>query len=736
MIGVRAGAFLAALALAGVLVLARAARAQDAELRDGEVATDSASVWPGAEPEGWEDGWWVRLVDALDGEPMSGARVSVPWHPTGAVLPETRYSMFATHAGPWAWLPSAVCAGWRDYIIGDAPGYAPTEHCISGRVELIRGTDVPVVVLDQLGRTVPGARVVLNLGCGHIPDQRTAQADPSGRAVLRAILPERREEDVWVDAPGVDTAYVRLADTWRPGAPPVEVHVRPATHAEGRIVWADGTPCAFHEVGVPDAWRPRTYTDRDGRFRLEGLPAWSRIELRLAGRDDVWFFAAPAGTERTFRIGEEPGGRAFMVLVTADDGAAAPDVRVALVRDGDGATCVATTDEFGRAQVDVPDGAYRVLADGELREFGTAEARVTVGADAPAELRVTVPRLPRLRIDATQLEGLDVEVGVATATAYRVVRAGELASGSIAVPRERPARIRIEGEETGLRSVVTFVDLPEDPDAAPPLVLAWAAPAHIVAHGTGPDGASVPATLRLERDPYWTGLQARPAEEECAREPSAATRLLGPLTWMLVPADAALAPAWGTVDVRGHGARIDLGEVRLAAADDVRLRIVLPEDVGAEDVSVALRDPDGREIGTWGVRPDGALDDDGAAPLLPGGFVQVHVDRDGFLDWRAPLPDGPLPHVLRYPDGVLRLRVRSSPRGVDEDAGPLAEAVVFVDTEPVEPDALPDGTLVIAGVERGRHRVVVAESAHLTKVLDLRCDDGDDRTLEVRLTPR
>ncbi|MBN2491236.1 MAG: hypothetical protein JXQ29_10360, partial [Planctomycetes bacterium] len=322
----RSGVLLASLVIfLAAPLAARPAPAQPTprpDLGPGEAVEETDAIFPGAESldeEGEPRIWAVRIVDARTGLAIPKAVVQVPNHVRRGAAPEDIYYRHVARADRdgWVRVPCKQLEGWRDYIVADAPGYAAEEQCCPDDTEcaLVAGADVPVVLVDYTGRPVAGARIALNLGCGHIPDQREAATDAAGRAVLRSIYPPRHD-DIWVDAPGQHRGTTRLAGTWRPGSPPVLIHTSPGIVVAGRLLLPDGKPWTGALVGPHGFHRPWARTDHEGRFRLAGVSAWSVIEVYATDDEEepcAQFHAPPEGVERVLVRGAPTSGAPLQV---------------------------------------------------------------------------------------------------------------------------------------------------------------------------------------------------------------------------------------------------------------------------------------------------------------------------------------------------------------------------------------------------------------------------------------
>ena len=264
------------------------------------VSVLSAQTLPDAEPIG-NDGLIAvtstRIVDAATGEPIEGALLRAVTEPTcpvpGAwhVLMERR-----SDAEGWVELP---LAGIKDrsrlhwmYVLAD--GYAPiaaSRQVAPFPIRLHRGADIPVVVVDHLGKPAGGVRLGHLLGCGHTPDVRHGTTDLSGRATIPCTQVDAGE--LWPLHPEVLGEYLDLG-WWRPGWPAQKLWVDPAPTIRGVLLDANGQPMSGMYVGNPQYHRgPWAMTDKSGRFELCGVEPGS--ELTVHAPD-----AADSGPPRAF----------------------------------------------------------------------------------------------------------------------------------------------------------------------------------------------------------------------------------------------------------------------------------------------------------------------------------------------------------------------------------------------------------------------------------------------------
>ncbi|MCB9876009.1 MAG: carboxypeptidase regulatory-like domain-containing protein [Planctomycetes bacterium] len=704
---------------------------QPLELRPGETEFENLDAFPGAEPkdaDGDDWFWCVQIVDAMDLRPLPGASVQVPRSAgSGAVTSDLHFQCAAvTDEFGWARLPWPGVWGYHDYVFADAAGHVAEENCGPGedRCELLSGADVPVQLVDYTGRPVPRGRIELVLGCGHVPCQRTAIADAEGRAVLHDIQPSRHE-DLFVWAAGQQFGAYRLRTTWREGSAPVVIDCVPGVEVRGRVLDATGQPVAGVRVGAKGHARPWERTDAEGNFALQGLEAWSTIEVvppPPLGLATETFPAPPPGVARTVVLGQPQDGAELLVHATGPDGAAADGVRVTAVRAHDGQTATAETDEHGDVRLPVAPGSYRVLADGHLGTWGRAESIADVTAAAEVTLRLTVPRNPTVRVDASRV--LDMTVGITTATDYRALDAAGIDGADVPVPAGERATFRVstwqDDDELGVR----FFEVPAPGGV---VVLEGPPPSHVKAHFVGPDGEPVEARLSLQRQ---AGEWRQNGDDETSTEADAATPLRGRCTWFAIPADDALAPRFGDLVLTDDD--VDLGEVRFAQRNGPALRVEMPEELRDTQFRVRIAMP--REH----LRYDLDLDDetftcDDVGTAAAGDIVQVSHWSGGDGDVVVPYTfelSGPPPWTVPWPRAELKVTARRS------DGHLLTDGVVLLDGFVVPIDEDQPGSVRLRGIQAGPHTLVVAQREHLSRTFVLRFADGEQRSLDVRLSPK
>jgi hypothetical protein len=218
-----------------------------------------ALVWSGdaavrAAPDGT---FRLRLVSAPD-LPVSAAAAGYAER-RALVQPATVNVTLALPPGSVRWEAEAFPE--------TASGGEPDEHAgvVAGRI------------FDPEGRPVPGAWVEAARG--------EAESDDAGRFRMTGLVPGTTVS-LAVQAPGLrgGLASVRVPPEGK--ATRVEIHLGRAAALDGRLTDAAGRPIASASVTLQEPPSPRTLTDDDGRFHLDGLAPGRReaVALRLGGR--------------------------------------------------------------------------------------------------------------------------------------------------------------------------------------------------------------------------------------------------------------------------------------------------------------------------------------------------------------------------------------------------------------------------------------------------------------------
>jgi RNA polymerase sigma factor (sigma-70 family) len=264
-----------------------------------------------------------RVVDP-DGKTVAGAEVSIgwfygyalPWFPPvvkafrpneGATSgPDGRFRLSFTKAESFQAMDNGFQQPWRKtQIVVAAKGYGPgaawLEHAKDGLTLRLARDDVPVHgrVLDLQGHPVAGAHVrmayltfgkdYLSLGSwAGLPADVTSDQD--GRFVLTGIGRDRVAH-LHVEGPTIEHKIVAVSTAATVGGKKrahadVDVVVGPTKPIVGTIRARDtGKPLAGVTVsGNRETYRDgvQAVTDRDGRYRLVGLPKAKSYELTVS----------------------------------------------------------------------------------------------------------------------------------------------------------------------------------------------------------------------------------------------------------------------------------------------------------------------------------------------------------------------------------------------------------------------------------------------------------------------
>ncbi len=748
------------------------------DLRPGESIRETDDVFPGGE---WIDPdnyvWACRIVDSQTGEPIPGATVRVPNHVQGGAAPEDIYydAEAVADEGGWIRMHEDEYEYWHDYVIADAPGYAPDEHCIPGTsvCELDRGVDVPFVLLDYIGEPVGNAYVGYLKGCFHIPDQRCAWTDDRGRGVMPCIDPDDYH-DIYIQSERLHRGTVHFAGEWREGNPPVEIHVTSGVVVEGRVVDAEGRPIEEAFLG-PRGGQRWELTDADGRFRLVGVEPWERMLVSFPPlyRDehDIEFVAPPAGmpveiVKHRSRLREVWLG----VQCVDPEGGPASDVMVAAVRLSDGLATRGFADDDGKLELSLPPGRHRLYVDGNLGPFGETTHEVDVPdfhATVPDPTRlqprmrgvtIPVPRNPVIRVDASRIpEG--VVLGVTTATRFRRIdlpplapeldpeRAGRTRDEILEVPVPATERATFRCTADFEERRITYQPVPDPKlQGDEPFVIEWVRVKQIRAKLVGPDGTPVQGHLHILRDRlrrlgYAVGADG--TESEC---PVVTTTLEGTVDWVAEPAEPGYGLRCGTIHLEKDDTEIDLGVIRLPASDPNALRIRVPEGFDPESLGFGYPGIDFRSPGRGVENPEPSFRLEGDfvmtdASLFAAGDV-VRFGHWGYVDGaRVPLV-GPPPWELDWPSAAVELAIQSGDGGatphvsllIDGHTDEWTKAGSWNDDDRYEPP--PDGLYVYEGLTPGRHQLILTADGYRSTILELGITQGETRKIRVTMTPR
>lgn len=249
--------------------------------------TIAEQLFPGA-VDGDRGPLLKRLVDDLTGEPLAGAEVFLVLESKTPIGGEFWWSYRGTSDAD-GFVRIDRPNGDRDWHILVARHPRNGVAVSSAKGELVwrlgRGQDVPVRIVDWLGRPAAGARVGFCGYCGHTPDVATAQADAQGLAVLRGIDPRQQIADLYVQYPGLGLFYDSIG--WRPGDPTALVPCEHSPEQTGRVLDHEGRPVAGAFVCGGGRHRgPWAKTKADGSYSICGAEAGESVhKIVLPGRE-------------------------------------------------------------------------------------------------------------------------------------------------------------------------------------------------------------------------------------------------------------------------------------------------------------------------------------------------------------------------------------------------------------------------------------------------------------------
>lgn len=247
------------------------------------------------------DTFVTRLVDDLSGEPVAGAEVFLCEESNTPIGGEfSCWAKGTSDAEGFVRIP--IGQGRKGYGL---PVVRHPDHAEYGTGSLLgwqsvwrlgRAVDVPVRIVDWLGKPAPGARLGFCGGCGHTPDLQNAVADANGIAVLRGIDPKNDIADLYVQQPGLGLFYEPVE--WLPGGPPMEVRCSYSPVLTGKLVDHEGHPVAGAFVEGGGVHRgPWARTAADGTFAIVGADLDSCAHhVVLPGGRSIYFptsYASP-----------------------------------------------------------------------------------------------------------------------------------------------------------------------------------------------------------------------------------------------------------------------------------------------------------------------------------------------------------------------------------------------------------------------------------------------------------
>lgn len=639
---------LASLRLA--LLAAAAACAGPEPFREGVRISDR--LFPGAVADG-EGPWITRLVDDLSGAPIVAAEVFLVEEKKTPIAGEF---WFAAHGVSDAEgfvridLPLGARSAGMQVVRHPSCGVA-TRHGSEPIWRLGRGFDVPVRILDWLGRPAAGARIGFCGGCGHTPDLVNATADENGFAVLRGIEPKNGIADLYVQHPGLHYFYERVR--WRPGDGPMLVQCEYAPAMSGKVVDHRGAPVAGAFVcGGSQHRGPWARTASDGSFVVLGAepPTYPHHVVTATGRD-VYFDTSTAWPV-TLRL---------------------------------------------------PDLADKAVHEGSVEDQPAAAEPVAV-----REVRVEVVGAPS-----------GVELGTFVPDRHG---GAEPAPGCVWVPVRGPFRLDVSGPGGSGDEVRSF-PFADGAQVAEPIVVTWTPDVPIV--GRVVDAAGRPRAARVRWRDRWADVGGSVGDPwlDCADGAMQWTAPPGMRLLEVEDAQRALRSrlSWVDVPAPGAAARLDLGDVRLAASP--QLRFIGDDGTPLRHGLAARARPGWQEAGEHCEWP---LDADGGwrgPDLAAGDAVSVQRDADA-VPFRTVLR-GAGPWTIVVPSGQLTLQV------VAAEGEGLAAVIVVGD----HAGDAPSGTATLRGLPHGPTRLFVGAPGRRSAVVDA-IVSGAPQTLRVELPSR
>lgn len=729
-----------------LLLTAATALGQEPEVRQ---RTGIHPFETGPIEQGKEKWHACRAIDAITGNPIAGAElllVAESNTPVGGKF--TWLRKVNSDAEGFAALPVGGLKG--EWLFLRAPGYGPSANmnAVASLVwPLQPALDVPVQILDWLGRPVPGARVGLCLGCGHTPDVANATADARGIAVVRGIDPDNGIADFYPQHPDLGIDHYDGVE-WSPGDPPAFVKATYAVPVRGVVLDPDGKPVGNAFVGTKNMHRgPWTSTRADGTFQVDGSPPEDDLFVVVADRPDhEYLFELPWERPVTLRLPvrsedpcqvvnlARPQGRNGELQLRLEDTTGPLDQ---LVIELSGPLPMRhrhseTTGEDGTAAFELATGEYEVRCRSRSFEDHVGTVTVTAGESK----RTLRPRpLPTVRLDAPK----DCTVAV--------MRRGQSFDVTDLVAKELPVPVpanEVFGfaiESKGDRRIVPFPAGAVQKDQIVrlrflPLTQVRAS----LVDGAGKAVAATVALLQRQEflrsdEPFdvrkFTGTAVADGMVDLT-DTRAGMHVLA-----VRPGRADLRPLVLAVSLphRGEGAVLDLGVVTVPAVPRLRVTDAAGRAwagappglmrLGLHDVREKPRPTPLDEQGSWlGLEPQ-----PGDAIVVPAAHwdLGAEPDAEGVVAIDVPFRtvlEGSAPWTITVPDGALRVHVTDA-------GGKDVTAVLFIADRsirvhgPVLLRQLPAGDLIVIAASAGRK---AAEAR-------VRIRRGEPATLRIALQP-
>ncbi|MBL8897677.1 MAG: hypothetical protein JNM84_08615 [Planctomycetes bacterium] len=656
---------------------------------------------------GREEQWMcTRLVDGATRAALRG-RISAyieHEHPEPATWAPLRVA--ESDAEGWVRLRIDDLLAERGlWLVAEAEGYAPSAEMTAFPPlpwELERSVDIPLQVLDALGRPVPGARIGWHLGCGHTADSRQVHTDAEGRATMPGAHGDYGE--LWITGPRILGEYNDFG-AWRAGRGVHLLHCDPAPTWKGVVLGSDGRPRAGVHVGLAEYHRgPWCLTDAEGRFVLEGADTTSVAVADERTGEEHWFDLPPRGSEARFVLpprGEDlpeiERPEAENVRIRIDVPAGSPSSEVELE-----AWCPETR-FVDRQEIEIgdelsiawPPGRYELVFGGGKGDWREQRAVLTVPREGSAELKVALAPRKRVRmwLDPTtafaQILPEHGDVQLVTPTWRRSIEEDLQHGNSIAVPENEEWAVRLRLFDRAHHIPSSLVDANGELELSP------LQPHRIRLRFADASGRSLRGRARLAKHPR--GQQEYEGEAEWSPDGERVELVswLGPGRWLLIVEAAEeswRAPrAISELELPTSTSEVlDVGTVVLVPALERGLSLRLPDGSPAAGVRVTLRD---ERI---------ELDEEGRQPPLefagPGDVVSVDLE-DGVTVPLTQTLEGAGPWELRWPAGELQLEVR------DARGEPIPRFAVHLDGTTYE-DV--EGKLALRGLATGPRELIVA----------------------------
>ncbi len=341
----------------------------------------------------------TQITDATTGEPIAGA---VLWKIEERLTPLTGefwYSEKFTSDSAGLVTGSEELKG--DWWFVDAKGYAPrafSSSAIDPTIELNRGREVTLTLVDVFDEPVRGAKLGWFLGCGHTPDIRKGVTDKNGRVVLSDFDPGE-EGEWWPSGKGVRSND--LDPEWNQDRTRGVLRCSPAPLREGLVVGSNGEPLVGVFVGQPNSHRgPWARTDDTGSFQLLGADE-SEVWVRSPQGEDLGFFpTAIPGHPRVIRV-EQPRTRdaSLQLAAYSTDSGSGVAIPLTVIRVQDGWNETSQTNSEGRLTLPLANGSYLVQVGGGLGSHELVELRAELGAGMTSTIEAQLVPRPTVRVN-------------------------------------------------------------------------------------------------------------------------------------------------------------------------------------------------------------------------------------------------------------------------------------------------------------------------------------------------